>query len=79
MDLDDDELIATRDGGICEFCNEGKPLITIERLDHTFDYNIYNTFIWQNELIVLSKEEQCLDTEEKCKINYCPMCGKKLE
>ena len=59
----------------CEYCKkEAKPLITIERLDDTFDYNKYNTFIWQNELITLCEKEQCLDVDEKCKINYCPMC-----
>ena len=62
----------------CQYCNEGKPLITVERLDHTFDYNIYNTFIWRNELITLCEKEQCLDVEEKCNINYCPMCGRRL-
>ena len=63
----------------CEYCKkEAKPLITIERLDDTFDYNKYNTFIWQNELITLCEKEQCLDVDEKCKINYCPMCGRKL-
>ena len=73
MELDKEELEATRNRK-CEYCQEEKPLITIERLSNSFDYEKYNTFIWQNELITVSEEEQCLDVDEKCKINYCPMC-----
>lgn len=47
-------------------------------MDSDFEYHKFNTFIWRDELITKNKNGPCLDVDEKCKINYCPMCGRKL-
>lgn len=64
---------------MCEYCEKGKTLISEERLDSDFEYHKFNTFIWRDELITKNKNGPCLDVDEKCKINYCPMCGRKLK
>lgn len=63
---------------MCEYCEKGKTLISEERLDSDFEYYKFNTFIWKDELITKNENEPCLEVDEKCKINYCPMCGRKL-
>lgn len=62
MDLDDDELIATRDGGKCEFCDLKGPFSNSKS-------KIYKL----NGIFRITTDEK--DT----KINYCPICGKKLK
>lgn len=59
---------------MCKYCEKEIPLISIERLDSDFDYHIFNTFVWRNELITQKENESCLDVDEKIKINFCPMC-----
>ena len=67
LDLDEDELIATRDGGKCEYCNED-------------EYDIDCNFIQDNKnKQIIFFPTSSWEANKKLHINYCPMCGKKLK
>ncbi len=80
---------------MCEYCEKDKTLIEREFLEEfawgwggesdkrsrlEIDEEPYIVFVDRGFLRLAMKEDhQCMDSGEKIKIKYCPMCGKVLE
>lgn len=85
MDLDDEELIATRDGGKCEFCEKGEKFST-NYIDVTFqkvlpkpNAQVLIQFKGCPKYSKCSSKDFVQDINNVFVINYCPMCGRKLK
>ena len=74
---------------MCDYCEKGKILIEKEILEGCYigwaeelrAFNeIYKVEIRQgtNCLCLGRQDEQCIDAFEYIKINFCPVCGRKL-
>ena len=78
---------------MCKYCEEGFVLTEAELLDthiigwkpdmlatELFGGEYYlSVFIDRGYIRLVDKDDcQCLDHGDKEKINYCPMCGRKL-
>lgn len=58
---------------MCEYCSNTNRTSIIDR------NGILGLTIWgKNNLCVYGKDEKGWDISEDKKINYCPMCGRKL-
>lgn len=58
---------------MCEYCSNTERIAIINRK------GILGLTIWgKNNLAVYGKDEKGWDISEDKKINYCPMCGRKL-
>lgn len=69
---------------MCVYCENEQSLVEKEfpyMGFGTFCYDqTWSIFIDRGHLRLADKEDcQCMDHGENIKINYCPMCGKKIE
>lgn len=71
-DLDDEEVEATRNNGKekCEFCEKEK------RIEEIKNDNIYCTIY--GRFLRIQGKIFSINFGRVLKINYCPMCGRKL-
>lgn len=73
---------------MCKYCENGEILIKKEILEgcyigwseelQAFD-EIYKVIIKGDSLCLGREDEQCIEAFETVKINYCPVCGRKLK
>ena len=73
MDLDDDELIATRDGGKCKYCQEGHSIS--EKNRNALGIELHSG---TRKIIAYGIDRFGWDISIECNIKHCPMCGRKL-
>ena len=67
---------------MCEYCEKEKKLIETEEADYIWEkfcgYEDRFVFVDRGYLRYTTDDYSCLDHGEKIKINFCPMCGRKL-
>jgi hypothetical protein len=68
---------------MCDFCEINKFLLTKEVPDVVFEKYIDDLtlaiIVDRGYLRLVNTDDyECIDHGEKIKINFCPMCGKKL-